>query len=74
MIMEQCHLVLEFWQMGIVLRVVNKKPTRYFCQAIHLNNYNNYLCTPGQFCSILTRFDASVSTGVVTKIGSMESK
>ena len=71
MIMEQFHLVLEFWQMGIVLRVVNKKPTRYFCQAIHLNNY---LSTPGQFCSILTRFDASVSTGVVTKIGSMESK
>jgi len=54
MIMEQCHLVLEFWQMGIVLRVVNKKPTRCFCQAIHLNNY---LSTPGQFSSILTLFD-----------------
>jgi len=26
MIMERYHLVLEFWQMGIVLRIVNKKP------------------------------------------------
>jgi len=57
MIMERCHLVLEFWQMGIVLRVVNKKPTRCFRQETHLNNYKNYLCTPDQFSSILTLYD-----------------
>jgi len=39
MIMERYHLVLEFWQMGIVLRIVNKKPMWCFCQAIHLSTY-----------------------------------
>jgi len=32
--------LLQFWQIGIVLRVVNKKPKRCFCLVEHLIIYS----------------------------------